>query len=265
MTNIDLLKDTVGKTLRTAMGELGCPDLPMGLFSDKQVAFLREGIQDLPADDLELERLLIEGAANGKVIRSGQTPLGQNLFTVRFRVKNVACVMTFAYYRDEWALHHIEALQTRFREWNRLLFGGVIGSVLTAVVTFVFWGTGSGDLVAEAKAKGYVVMTEQQYEENLGGKEATPAAGASAGADAKAPAKEAGSTAKTAETLEFTLGDGAPLDDLLSFMKDKGLIDDKAAFSQALTERGIDTQIKPKTYAFKKGMSQEELFSVLQN
>ncbi|MBL0386024.1 hypothetical protein JJB07_05100 [Tumebacillus sp. ITR2] len=260
MTTIDLLKDTVGKPLRTAMQDLGCPDLPMGLFSDKQVAFLREGIQELPDDDLELERLLIEGAVNGKVIRSGQTPMGQSLFTVRFRVKKVACVMTFAYYREEWQLHHIDAVQTRFREWNRLLFGGVLGSVVTVLVTLAFWGFGSGDLVAEAKAKGYVVMTEQQYEENVQGgnpTDATSTAGTTATKDAKTPA--------TQETLEFTLQDGAPLSELTGFLKEKGLITDEAAFGQALTERGIDTQIKPKSYTFKKGMSQEELFTVLQN
>lgn len=258
MTTIDLLKDTVGKQMKMTMAGLGCPDLPIGMFSEKQFDFLREGISGLPEDNLELDRLLLGAAMTGKVIRSGQTPLGHTLFTVRFRIQKNACVMTFAYFQDQWALHHIDSVQTRIREWNRLIFGGVIGSVLTAVVTFLVWGVGSGDLVAEAKAKGYVVLTEQQYEEKVQG--TAPAA-----QNATATKSLDKQTATTEETLTFTLQEGAPLDDLTSFLKDKGLIQDKAAFNQQLTQRGIDTQIKPKTYTFKKGMSTEDVFSVLQN
>ncbi|PWK13375.1 hypothetical protein [Tumebacillus permanentifrigoris] len=262
-TTIDLLKDTVGKPLKQALQDLGCPALPIGLFSEKQIAFLRESITELPADDLELERLILGAATTGKVIRSGQTPLGQSLFTVRFRVKKVACVMTWAYSHDEWTLHHVDAVQTRVREWNRLIFGGLVGSVLTALVTFLVWGTGSGDLVAEAKAKGYVVMTEQQYEEqvqsNVSDSTQQPTQ-----LDKSAGGQQSSRSDKAA-TLSFTLQDGAPLDDLTSYLQDIGLIQDKAAFNQVLTTRGVDTLIKPQTYTFTKGMSLEEILSVLQN
>jgi hypothetical protein len=267
-TTIDLLKDTVGKSLKSAIDDLGCPELPVGMFSGKQLAFLRESILELPEDDLEVERLMLGAAMTGKVIRSGQTPLGQSLFTVRFRVKKVACVMTFAYSREEWALHHVDAVQTRVREWNRLIFGGVVGSVLTALVTFLVWGTGSGDLVAEAKAKGYVVLTEQQYEEQVQsqvpGAQGTAEARSSAASGDKSAAQKPAASGGDA-TLTFTLQEGAPLDDLSSYLKDNGLIEDKAQFNQELTQRGVDTQIKPKSYSFKKGMSLEEIFTVLQN
>ena len=54
------------------------------------------------------------------------------------------------------------------------------------------------------------------------------------------------------------------VNDLTSFLKKEGLIQDQGAFNQKLTQQGIDTKIQPKTYNFRKDMTEQDVLTVLQ-
>jgi hypothetical protein len=261
----DLLRETVGKPLKKAMADLGCPDLPHGLLTTEHREFLDAKLDNLPEDMGELERLVLKNAVDGKVIRVGHTPDGKSLFSVRFRLQNAACVITFAYCREEWTIHQIEAIQTRAFQINRLLLGGLIGSAVSFMIAFLLWNTSGDDIVAKAKEAGYVVLTEEEYRQKVGDA-ALAAASTGQNSAPNTNEKTNPSTANQAdsnETVAFTLQQGMTVNDLTTFLKNEGLIQDQAAFNQKLTQQGIDTKLQPRTYNFRKGMSEQELMEVL--
>lgn len=278
----DLLRETVGKPLKKAMQDLGCPLLPQGLLTTEHRVFLDAKLDRLPSDLDALDRLVVKQAMNGKVIRVGHAPAGESLFTVRFPLQKAACVITFAYYRDQWSVHSIDAIQTRAFQLSRVLIGGAVGSAVSFVVAFLLFGTPGDDIVAQANKEGYVVLTKEQYEAKTG----EPAPVQSGETKAKtAPGTSVPATATPADTnsadkdkngndpkkdqeadasVSFTLQSGMTVNDLTTFLKQEGLIADQAAFNQKLTQEGIDTKIQPKTYNFKKGMTEQEVLNVLQ-
>jgi hypothetical protein len=270
MTNqtpqFDLLRETVGKTLTRAISELGCPSLPEDLLTDEHRTFLQHEVPGLPADAEALNRLVSGQAMKGKVLRVGNAVDGRSLFTVRFPLAGRACVLTFAYYQEEWHLYDIEAIQTRAFVWNRVLLGAVAGSALTLVVTWLTgWGLNGGDVAAQAQKQGLVVMTQDEFQNKVvssaqGGMAA--AGGQKSGQGSSADAKKG--TAGNGQQVTFELKDGMTTADLTDFLKQEGLIDNQAAFNQELTSRGIDTLLRPKQYVFKKGMSEQEILTALQ-
>ena len=263
LPTFDLLQHAVGKSLKKVIADLGCPELPSGLLKAEQRAFLHMHIDDLPSDADELDRKVTKLLLSANVIRGGVSPEGHSLLTVRIHLNRVACVLTLDYYQEQWALHQIEGVQTPLRRVSRMLVGALMGAVVTGVTAFfLLGGNGSGNIVAEAKSQGYIVLTQAQYEEQL----LRPGATTSDGAipqQTKTDAKD-NQDAKQGDTITFSMQEGMTTHDLTAFMKEKGLIADQAAFNQLLIDRGIDTQIRLQNYTFKKGMSQEELLAVLQ-
>ncbi|MGB8954429.1 MAG: hypothetical protein WCC10_03595 [Tumebacillaceae bacterium] len=258
LPTFDLLQHAVGKSLKKAIAELGCPELPSGLLKAEQRAFLHMHIDDLPSDGDELNRKVIGLLLGADVIRGGVSPEGHSLLTVRITLNRVACVLTLDYYQDQWSLDQIEGVQTQLRRVSRVLVGALMGAVVTGVTAFfLLGGSGSGNIVAEAKSQGYIVLTQAQYEEQL----LHPTAPTDSATPQKT--KTDATDAKQGEALTFSMKEGMSTYDLTSFLKENGLIDDQAAFNQILIDRGIDTQIRPQDYSFKKGMSQEELLAVL--
>lgn len=260
LPTFDLLQETVGKPLKKVIADLGCPELPGELLKAEQRAFLHMHIDDLPAESGELNAKVIGLLHGAKVIRGGVSPEGHSLLTVRILLNRVACVMTLDYYRDEWSLYQIEGVQTPLRRVSRLLVGALMGAVVTGVTAFILLGGGgSGNAVAEAKSQGYIVLTQAQYEEQL----LNPAGQAAAVVADKAKQPEAEQGLDQGEAVTFSMKEGMSTYDLTSFLKEEGLIEDQAAFNQVLTEQGIDTQLRPQDYQFKKGMTQDELLDVL--
>jgi hypothetical protein len=266
-TQFDLLRETVGKTLNRAISDLGCPSLPEDLLTAEHRTFLQNEVPGLPADAQELNRLLIGQAMKGKILRVGSATDGSSLFTVRFPLSGRACVFTFAYYQEVWRLHDIEAIQTRAFVWNRLLLGAVAGSALTLLATWLTgWGLNGGDVAEEAKKQGYVVMTQDEYQKQViasaqgeGAANGDPKAAQGSNANAK------NGKVDTGQQVTFALKEGMTTSDLTQFLKQEGLIENQAAFNQQLTQRGIDTMLRPKEYVFKKGMSEQEILNVLQS
>jgi hypothetical protein len=255
LPTFDLLQHTVGKSLKKVIADLGCPELPSGLLKAEQRAFLHMHIDDLPSDGDELDRKVIGLLLGANVIRGGVSPEGHSLLTVRITLNRVACVLTLDYYQDQWSLDQIEGVQTPLRRVSRVLVGALMGAVVTGVTAFfLLGGSGSGNIVAEAKSQGYIVLTQAQYEEQL----LHPTAPA-----VSATPQKTKTDAKQGEAFTFSMKEGMSTHDLTSFLKDNGLIDDQAAFTQLLIDRGLDTQIRQQDYSFKKGMSQDELLSVL--
>lgn len=273
----DLLRETVGKPLKKAMQDLGCPSLPNGLLTTEHRVFLDAKLDHLPSDLDALDRLVVKQAMNGKVIRVGHAPAGESLFTVRFPLQKAACVITFAYYLDQWSVHSIDAIQTRAFQLSRVLIGGAVGSAVSFVVAFLLFGTSGDDIVAQANKEGYVVLTKEQYEAKTGEPapvqsgeskaKTAPGTSVPTNTDTAAKDKDGNDPKKDQEADEpvsFTLQSGMTVNDLTSFLKQEGLIADQAAFNQKLTQEGIDTKIQPKTYNFKKGMTEQEVLNVLQ-
>lgn len=277
MTNqsqpFDLLRETVGKSLKNAMQDLGCPALPHGLLTTEHRVFLDAKLDKLPSDLDALERLILKQAMAGKVIRVGHTPDGESLFSVRFPLLKAACVMTFAYYRDQWTLHTIDAVQTRVFQLSRVLIGGAVGSAASFLIAFLLWGTTGDDLIALANKEGYVVLTKEEYQQKTG--EPAPEvnteqpAGTLPGTSAAASTTPSDSDTTTPadkdkdKLLAFTLKEGMTVNDLTTFLKQEGLIADQGAFNQKLTQQGLDTKIQPKAYNFKKGMTEQEVLTAL--
>ena len=256
LPTFDLLQHAVGKSLKKVIADLGCPDLPSGLLKAEHQAFLHMHIDNLPTEADELDRKVTELLTGANVIRGGVSPEGHSLLTVRIHLNRVACVLTLDYYQEQWSLYQIEGVQTPLRRVSRVLVGALMGAVVTGVTAFfMLGGSGSGNIVAEAKSQGYIVLTQAQYEEQL----LHPAGQA----DAAATPQKTQTDAKQGDAFTFSMKEGMSTYDLTSFMKEKGLIDDQAAFNQLLIDRGIDTQIRPQDYTFKKGMSQDELLAVL--
>lgn len=281
----DLLQTTVGKTLAVAIRDLGCPMLPADLLTAEQQTFFLQEMNGLPTDSSALNLKIASALRKGTVVRTGVTPMGQHLFTVRFPLTKRDVTLTLAYFRDEWGLHCIDAVQSRNRALNHMLLGGVIGCVVTGVLAFVIWGLNGDDLIQEAQQQGYVVMTQEKYNEQIQTSEAIGAAKIedtqNGQVATKADDKQDGQTSSdsTASTdqdqgeqtqdegaeVSFTLEQGMTTWDLTSFLLQEGLIQDQGAFSQELTARGIDTRLQPKTYTFHKGMTEEEVLSALEN
>jgi len=251
---VDLLRATVGRTLRHAMRELGCPALTDDLLAAADCEFLHRQLQGLPAAPTALSQMFAKAAKNGKVLRVGVSPEGANLFTVRLSIGRGCAVATLAYYRDQWSLHRLDAAESRIRRLSRPLLGALFGAASAAVVALlVITGTSATtDVVAEAEDQGYIVLTQAQYDEQL--RTATETA---------ATPTTKPNTTKPTTNLSFTLRAGMTTSDLTAFLKEKGLISDKAAFNQELIERGVDRRLQQKTYTFRSGMTEEELYAVL--
>lgn len=279
----DLLLSTVGKSLHAAIRDLGCPTLPVDLLTAEQQAFFQQEMNGLSEGKTSWNGQIVAGLKKGTVLRVGVSPEGHNLLTVRFPLRNRDVTLTLSYFRDEWAVYNIDAIQSRRREFNRLVLGGIGGSLITAVIAFFAWGIDSDDLIMQAEQQGYVVMSQEQYNEQIKTSEAIGAARVEEGTGQAAVAgteadgqKDASAAASTTDTsvasdaatgqgaeLTFTLEEGMTTYDLTSFLLQQGLIDDQAAFNQQLTERGIDTRLQPKTYTFRQGMTEEQLLTAL--
>ncbi|MFD2169625.1 hypothetical protein [Tumebacillus lipolyticus] len=264
--SFNLLKETVGKRFGQMFTDYGLPELPTGLFSAEQLNFLQDQSESLPSDLGALENLLLQNVNKSKVLRIGNAPTGENLITVRIPLQKSACMLTFAYYKEAWRVHTIDALQTRRAEIGKLVLGGLVGAAATALFALILSGFSGGDIVAQAKEEGYVVLTQEQYAEQTGQSQVDIAAkdkaanqGADAG-DAKQPAKE---DASKGEAITFSLKEGMTTWDLTEFLKEQGLIQDRMQFSTKLTELGLDTMLRPQDYHFTKGMTEAEVIEAL--
>ncbi|MGZ4032144.1 MAG: hypothetical protein ACXVDJ_07385 [Tumebacillaceae bacterium] len=265
---IALIKDTVGHTMKRVVRELGTPALPQQLLSPEQSTFLRNQIPGLPKDHAEINRMVVTNLMSGKVAQVGNTAEGSSLFTVHVPLDKDTCVLTLEYYRDEWQLHRIESVRTRRKQINQTLVGGVVGAAIAAAVALLIWGVGGKhDAIAEAKAQGYVVLTQAQYQEQVPLTAGQPAKKTAGKTGTATDASKTGTTTGSADagqSITFTMAEGMNTGDLTSWLKDNGLITDQASFNQKLTQQGIDTKLRPKDYVFKKGMSEADILGVLQ-
>ncbi|ASS74341.1 hypothetical protein CIG75_04655 [Tumebacillus algifaecis] len=268
-TNFDLLKETVGKRFGQVFSDYGLPALSAGLFTNEQLSFLQEQTDDLPDDNSALESLLLQNVSKGKVLRTGQAPTGENLFTVRVPLIKSSCVLTLAYTTEKWSLQAIDAVQTRRTEIGKLLLGGLIGSAATALFALLI-NFGSGDdIVAQAKEEGYIVLTQQQYAEQTGQSQVSIATQDPSAikedtksGDAKTGEKNATDQAK-GKAITFHLQEGMTTWDLTGFLKEAGLIKDQMKFGEKLVSLGLDVQLRPQEYAFQSGMTEDEVIEAL--
>ncbi|TCP53958.1 hypothetical protein EV586_105304 [Tumebacillus sp. BK434] len=269
--NFDLLKETVGKRFGGVCSDYGLPELSEGLFTADQLDFLQEQSESLPSDLGTLEGMILQNVNKGKVLRVGHAPTGESLFTVRIPVNKTAFVLTLAYSTEKWHLHSIEAVQTRRREIGKLLLGGLIGSAATVVIALLMASfSGGSDIAAQAKAEGYIVLTQEEYANQTGQSQVAVAtqdpnakkAGATApGSQANGAAS--GKAADAGEAVVFELKEGMTTWDLTTFLLEKGLIKDQAQFNQKLSDLGLDVSLRPQEYSFKKGMTEDEVIEAL--
>jgi len=262
----DLLQETVGRPLCKAIRDLGCPDLPVLPLRQEQGQFLQEQIDGLPSDLHELSAQLAERAMDGKLISVGVAADGSSLFTVRMKLRKADCVVTLSYYQEAWTLHRLDSVQTRWSMWNKAALGGLLGAAVTAALALLYGGLSNGDVVAEAKEQGYVVMTQEQYDVVLNSRsgDGVSAIGGEAPKEGEGSGGTEAASNLSSEAVTFTLQEGMPIADLTSFLQQNGLIEDQAAFNQELTNKGIDRLIQPKAYTFRKDMTEQDVLTILQ-
>jgi len=266
----DLLQEAVGKTFRAAIKELGCPTLPNGLLTEEHHAFISSKIKKLPASIENVDRQIVTQALKGRVLRVGHSADGRSLFFVRFPLDKSDCIVTFAYATEQWELYAIDSVQSRGHNLNRLLIGAVFGSAITAAVTFFLWGI-DGNLIEQAKEQGYVVMTQEKFDEQIAlatqsGQAAPTTAKPAAGTDKPSTTKPATGqtkTGKSGEEVVFTLEQGMNTSHLTAFLKQEGLIDNPEAFGVRMTQLGLDVKLQAKSYKFRRGMTEQEVLTAL--
>lgn len=157
------------------------------------------------------------------------------------------------------------------------------GSSRTVMVAGIGQPTGIQDATANSSSGAVTAGSSQQSSTQVSGGNAASSSDAPSSSTARASianassggtASSVGSTASTtpsssstgAGEVSFTLKSGMPLHDLSVFLEQNQIIQKSAAsFDHSMTTSGVDRTVRPGTYTFKKGMTQQQIFNVLKH
>ncbi|CAB3390309.1 endolytic transglycosylase MltG [Kyrpidia spormannii] len=273
-----LLESSIHRGFQQSIQDLGCAPPGPDVFDAEVLQYLIAHLELTREEIKNLRQNLHAQLASAEVLTVEDTGDGRFSFLVRIPYQNHLVDTWLIYRRDVWRSGGVAALSSR-PVWKRprvmgaaLVVSYVLIALIAGSVGQYLAGHNQQRLEALASAAGYTLVptSANATKGAASGTAAQAPGGAASKPESAAPKPEGaappaqGQATPPNETITFTLQMGMTAGDLTQFLHDKGLIQDVAAFNQKLADTHVDQDLKPGTYTFQKGMSEDQIIQTLQ-
>ena len=257
----------VHRSFARAIHHIGLPDFPRSLFLREIKPYLHLAENSRLEDGRSLTRLW-RSTLQGEVIA---TDVREDLpaFYVRSGFGTTGYVVRVILVKGDWRIDSVISVYERqFIHIPWIRRAGFASAVVMAVVLGLFihpWAAKPPAVMvsaAKSLANGSAVQgsTAHGAKSPVSAHHGTPAPGphsaSTHGANAKIPPQPA-------TTFRFHLAPGMPLGNLSQFLYSQHLVGNAVAFDMLLKNTGIDKDVQPGTYVFKKGMQVSQMLQEL--
>lgn len=260
-----LLESSIHRGFQHSVRALGCVLPGPEVFDAETLQYLIAHLE-LSRDEIKnLREQLHARLSSAEVLTAEDLGDGRFSFLVRVPYQRHLVDLWLIYRRDVWKSGGVAALSQR-PLWKRPRVVGSLLAVSYAVVAMAAGAVGQYQvghdqqrLAALAGRAGYALVPAP------GSASSTAGPGRTSAQSPAPPAPNGQSPTPPANpSVTFNLQMGMSASDVTQFLHDQGLIQDAAAFNQKLADSHVDQNLKPGTYTFHKGMTEDEIVQTLQ-
>lgn len=286
--NDRLFQQLLGKKLRKVLKELGFPEVPPDVFDSETILIFQQHMARMPTSHPMAVQQLLRSLHKGRVTALETLEDGQTQLTVDFVHLGYLCSVRLVHWHENWDMKGSPTMVKTPKRTAPVLATTAVFTVLLLGSAWMWSSGGFGarsnamsveDAIQYIEEEGYIVMTPEEKnemvavaEENgyekarqkLAKQEETDKSGEDSHTEGD---KGQDSSADDGEEKEwtFTMKEGMTSEDVISALKENGLIEDELAFAQKLEDAGIATKVRPGEYTFTSNMSEKEIMEELES
>lgn len=287
--NDRLFQQLIGKKLRKVLKELGFPEVSPDVFDSETILIFQQHMAKMPTSHQMAVQQLVRSLHKGRVTAIQTLEDGQTQLTVDFVHLGYLCSVQLVHWHENWDMKGSPTMVKAPKRTAPVLATTAVFAVLLLGSAWIWSSGGFGarsnamsvkDAIQYIEAEGYIVMTPEEKnemvtaaEENgyekarqkLAKQEETDESGEDSHTEGdKGQDSSADDEKEKKKEWTFTMKEGMTSKDVVSALKEYGLIEDELAFAQKLEDAGIATKVRPGKYTFTSDMSEKEIMQALE-